>query len=91
MAAGMLLEIQHSMRMLQLLQLSTSQLTNPPRSLFFLSPILVQTDLKVFEDLELGFIQTPGSEVQGVCLGWSERRSSTDGSQLPALNTAFGS
>lgn len=37
-----------SMRMLQLLKLSTSQLTNPPRRLFFFPPILVQTDLKVF-------------------------------------------
>lgn len=52
---------------------------------FFSPPILVQTDLKAFGDFELGFIQTPGSEVQG----WSECHSSRDGSQLPALNTAF--
>lgn len=46
----------------------------------FSLPILVQTDIKSL-DFELGFIQTPGSDVQG----WLEHRESAwDGLNVPA-------
>lgn len=70
-----------SMRMLQFSNSALPSWQIHPEGCFIFPPILVQTDLKVF-----GY---PNPRLWSS--GWSECHSSRDGSQLPALNTAFWS